>query len=636
MDYFRARDGRRPDVQADWPDIRLNARLHRERVVLSLDFSGESLHQRQYRQRGTVAPLKENLAAALLMRAGWPDPSYAALVDPMCGSGTLLIEAAMMSADVAPGLGRLKHGFEHWHGHRPELWRQLLDEAKTRREQGLAGDLPLFVGYDHHERAIEAASLNIEAAGVDECIRLRQQGLDELRNPLTGRRNSEQSTSSSRGLVITNPPYGERMGEEEELITVYRDLGAAFREHFGGWRAAVFSANQTLCFELGLRADRQYKFFNGPIETKLLLFDIYTDGQKPQRKHTIANEKIKVDQKDVRDGPTSPPPEPELSAGAEMLANRLRKNQRKLQGWLKKEQIECYRLYDADLPEYAVAIDCYGEAVHVQEYAAPDSVDAALAARRLQEVRAAVMAVLRPGAGLLFFKQRQRQRGEQQYQRLGRSSQKGVFVVEEQGASLEVNLAAYLDTGLFLDHRPVRKLLARLCTGKRFLNLFCYTASATVLAVQGGARESVSVDLSASYLDWARRNFELNGIDESRHRLLRTDCLKWLAGGGDREGGKFDVIFLDPPTFSNSKNMNETLDVQRDHERLISQAMALLAGDGVLVFSTNRRRFRLSENIATRFDVEDITARTIDRDFARRKNIHHCWLIRHRSAAGGA
>ncbi|HAD08880.1 MAG TPA: 23S rRNA (guanine(2445)-N(2))/(guanine(2069)-N(7))-methyltransferase, partial [Porticoccaceae bacterium] len=174
VDYFRARDGRRPDVQADWPDIRLNARLHRERVVLSLDFSGESLHQRQYRQRGTVAPLKENLAAALLMRAGWPDPSYAALVDPMCGSGTLLIEAAMMSADVAPGLGRLKHGFEHWHGHRPELWRQLLDEAKTRREQGLAGDLPLFVGYDHHERAIEAASLNIEAAGVDECIRLRQ------------------------------------------------------------------------------------------------------------------------------------------------------------------------------------------------------------------------------------------------------------------------------------------------------------------------------------------------------------------------------------------------------------------------------------------------------------------------------
>lgn len=635
VDYFRARDGRRPDVQADWPDIRLNVRLHRERVVLSLDFSGESLHQRRYRERGTVAPLKENLAAALLIRAGWPDPCFAALVDPMCGSGTLLIEAAMMAADIAPGLGRLKHGFERWQGHQPELWRQLLDEAKVRRDKGLAGDLPLFAGYDHHQRAIEASGLNIEAAGVDECIRLRQQGLDELRNPLTNRAGGDREKAPGRGLIITNPPYGERMGEEQALMAVYRDLGAAFREHFGGWRAAVFSANQALCFELGLRADRQYKFFNGPIETRLLLFDIYTDGQRPQSKRAGTDETNSAGQKHHSASAGESGFEPELSAGAEMLANRLRKNQRKLRAWLKKEQIECYRLYDADLPEYSVAIDCYGEAVHVQEYAPPDNVDTALAARRLQEVRAAVKAVLKPGAGLLFFKQRQRQRGEQQYQRLGRSGQKGVFVVSEQEACFEVNLAAYLDTGLFLDHRPVRKLLAQLCAGKRFLNLFCYTASATVRAVQGGARESLSVDLSASYLDWARRNFGLNGIDESRHRLLRTDCLEWLARGADKEAGQFEVIFLDPPTFSNSKSMGGTLDVQRDHERLISQAMALLTDDGVLVFSTNRRRFKLSDTIAAGFAVEDITSPTIDRDFARRKNIHHCWCIRHQPGAGG-
>ncbi|HAD08225.1 MAG TPA: bifunctional 23S rRNA (guanine(2069)-N(7))-methyltransferase RlmK/23S rRNA (guanine(2445)-N(2))-methyltransferase RlmL, partial [Porticoccaceae bacterium] len=318
----------------------------------------------------------------------------------------------------------------------------------------------------------------------------------------------------------------------------------------------------------------------------------------------------------------------------EAFANRLKKNIKNLGKWVKREQIHCYRLYDADIPEYAVAVDRYEQWLHVQEYVPPRSVDPAMAERRLLDILAVLPEVTGVPAEQIVLKRRERQSGKQQYEK--HSNEKRTMAVREGQVNLLVNLRDYLDTGLFLDHRPVRKLLARLCTGKRFLNLFCYTASATVLAVQGGARESVNVDLSASYLDWARRNFELNGIDESRHRLLRTDCLKWLAGGGDREGGKFDVIFLDPPTFSNSKNMNETLDVQRDHERLISQAMALLAGDGVLVFSTNRRRFRLSENIATRFDVEDITARTIDRDFARRKNIHHCWLIRHRSAAGGA
>ncbi len=633
VDYFRVREGRRPDVLADWPDIRLNARLHRERVVLSLDFSGESLHQRGYRQRGTVAPLKENLAAALLLRAGWPDSSFSALVDPMCGSGTLLIEAAMMSADIAPGLGRLKYGFEHWHGHQPELWRQLLEEAKARRTRGLAGDLPLFLGYDHHERAIEAARLNVEAAGVDDWVRLRRQGLDELRNPLTRNLTSQQVGPSDRGLVITNPPYGERMGEEEALVAVYHELGTALREQFGGWRAAIFSANQALCFELGLRADRQYKFFNGAMEAKLLLFDIYVDGQKPARGGDV-NATAPARGKD-QDGLLESRPEPRLSAGAEMLANRLRKNRRKLQAWLNREGIECYRLYDADLPEYSVAIDCYGDAVHVQEYAPPDSIDEAQAAGRMGEVRAAVQTVLRPGTGMLFFKRRQRQRGEQQYQRLARATRGGVFVVREANACFEVNLATYLDTGLFLDHRPVRRLLSSMCAGKRFLNLFCYTASATIHAVKGGARESLSVDLSASYLDWAGRNFELNGIDKSRHHLLRSDCLQWLASGGDKAGGKFDVIFLDPPTFSNSKSMLETLDVQRDHERLISQAMALLNSDGVLLFSTNRRRFKLSNNIAARFDVEDISGQTLDQDFARRKNIHHCWLVRHQQQGGG-
>jgi 23S rRNA (guanine2445-N2)-methyltransferase / 23S rRNA (guanine2069-N7)-methyltransferase len=619
VDYFRECCGQRPNVQPRGPDIRINARFARGKVVLSLDFSGESLHRRGYRTVNTRAPLKENLAAALLVRAGWSDQQYMTLIDPMCGSGTLLIEAAMMAADISPGLARSHYGFSHWLGHRPELWDELLGQAKQRREQGLAKNLPAIVGYDRDEQAVNAAKVNIGTAGLSHCISVSKQPLAELGQ-------SFSSQDKSRGLVITNPPYGARMGEQEQLRPLYASLGSLLKQHFGGWRAGVFSANETLCFELGLRANKQYKLFNGALPAKLLLFDVFADegGTSSAR-----NPWLKQKSKDKAIHKQA------LSDGATMLANRLRKNQRKLRAWLRSEQIECYRLYDADLPEYAVAIDCYGDAIYVQEYAPPASVDSASAARHIEEVRQAVIEVMQPMPGRLFFKQRQRQRGDQQYERSSEGDGTGVFTVRESvtesGAKFEVDLAKYLDTGLFLDHRPIRQLLAKACAGKSFLNLFCYTASATVCAAIGGATQSLSIDMSNTYLDWAKRNFRLNNIDLNQHQLLRADCLAWLERGGD--GNRYEVIFLDPPTFSNSKKMDNVLDIQRDHEILIRQAMNLLAEGGLLIFSSNLRRFKMAGGIVADFSAENITGQSIDKDFERRANIHHCWAIQSSSQA---
>ncbi|MBL4781853.1 MAG: bifunctional 23S rRNA (guanine(2069)-N(7))-methyltransferase RlmK/23S rRNA (guanine(2445)-N(2))-methyltransferase RlmL [Porticoccaceae bacterium] len=611
VDHFREATGNRPDVDLRQPDIRINARFAREKVTLSLDFSGESLHKRGYRIAQTAAPLKENLAAALLIRAGWPG-KQGALIDPMCGSGTLLIEGAMMAADIAPSLQRQNFGFTHWHGHQADIWQTLRDEAEERRERGLAGPLPLMRGHDQDHRALTAAQRNVEQAGLAEYIELGRQPLSALQRPAL--------EDGASGLLLTNPPYGARLGDQETLKGLYQELGEVLKREFSGWSVAVFTGNEYLGFALGLRSHKIYKLFNGAIPSQLLLFELF-EGERAPKKTTENEAGVDPWGKSAK-----------LSDGATMLANRLRKNQRKLAPWLKQQNISCYRLYDADLPEYAVAIDCYGSAIHVQEYQPPASIDASAARRRLAEVSDAVYAVLKPEQSQFFVKQRQRQRGDNQYQRLNEQSEQAgqsKFEVLENGARYEVNLGDYLDSGLFLDHRPVRKLLAELCVGKRFLNLFCYTATATVQVAQGGAGESLSIDMSNTYLDWAGRNFALNKLDTERHKLLRADCLSWLAAteGEDLEGS-FEVILLDPPTFSNSAKMDDVLDIQRDHQRLVEQCMGLLSKDGVLVFSNNFRRFKLAPELEAKFEVENISPATIDKDFARRPRIHQCWLIR--------
>jgi len=600
-DEFRHHTGQRPDVDAKNPDVWINAHLTRGKIHLAFDFSGDSLHRRAYRIGNVPAPLKENLASAILIRSGWPAIAVegGALIDPMCGSGTLLIEAGMLAADIAPGLLRSQlggnYGFTAWQDHDDNMWQLLLAEAKQRRKEGLEKELPEIRGYDQDNRAVYSAQENIEKIGLDHFVRVTQKPLAALKQPT--------HKSIEKGLLVCNPPYGERLGDVEELRALYYLLGERLKEQFPGWNAAVFTGNPELGPEMNLRSHKQYQLYNGAIPCKLLLFTINSEPRTPR-----------VEQQ-----------EEELSEGAKMFANRLKKNLRKFKGWVKKDGIECYRLYDADMPEYAVAVDIYGDSVHFQEYDPPKTIDERSARRRLREAKAGLKEALQISDDKLFFKQRKRQQGKDQYQRHHQVSKYAVKEVREGAAKFEVNMEEYLDTGLFLDHRPLRRRVFKEAKGKRVLNLFCYTGSISVQAALGGARESLSLDMSQTYLDWAKRNFELNGIDTSRHFLMREDCIKWLA----EADGKCDLIILDPPTFSNSKKMAGVLDIQRDHSTLIHQAMKLLEKDGTLYFSNNFRRFKMDQEVLDSFDVENISAQTIDPDFQRNPKIHNCWAIRH-------
>ncbi|MGS1000036.1 bifunctional 23S rRNA (guanine(2069)-N(7))-methyltransferase RlmK/23S rRNA (guanine(2445)-N(2))-methyltransferase RlmL [Rhodanobacter sp. UC4451_H18] len=601
VDQFRQRDGSRPDIDTDEPDIRINLRLRRDRATVSLDLAGSPLHRRGWREEQGEAPLKENLAAAMLLRAHWPEV-YAgggALLDPMCGSGTLLIEGALMAADVAPGLRREYFGFLGWQQHDIALWRSLLDEAKQRAETGLRGLRPCFFGSDADPRMVQTAKRNAQAAGVAGFFTLDKQDMARAAPP----------PGVGYGLVITNPPYGERLGDRAEMPKLYRALGDTLRQRFTGWRAAVLAGDLELGRAMQLHADKRYALYNGALETVLLTFDLKPRDETPRE------------------------PRP-LSPGAQMLKNRLEKNVRHLRKRLTREGIHCWRAYDQDLPEYAAAIDVYGDTggddhLHIQEYRAPADIPADVARLRLREIARVAGEVLGVPRERVAIKTRERGKGGSKY---GQLDQRGEFIeVEEGGLKFLVNLTDYLDTGLFLDHRLVRAKVRELADGKCFLNLFAYTATASVHAAAGGALETTSVDLSATYLEWASRNLALNGFTGADHRLMQFDALEFL----QRDRGHYGLIFVDPPTFSNSKRA-EDFDVQRDHVKLLEACNERLTRDGVIVFSNNFRRFKLDrEALEPHFEIEDWSAPSIPFDFARRADIHGCWLLRRRRAVTG-
>ncbi|HEX7342208.1 MAG TPA: bifunctional 23S rRNA (guanine(2069)-N(7))-methyltransferase RlmK/23S rRNA (guanine(2445)-N(2))-methyltransferase RlmL [Rhodanobacteraceae bacterium] len=597
VDQFRERVQTRPGVDQDRPDIRLHLHLDRQRADLALDLAGTPLHQRGWRDRQGQAPLKENLAAAMLLRAGWPEKYAAdeALVDPMCGSGTLLIEAALMAADVAPGLGRDYFGFLGWLEHEAALWTTLLADARARADAGLRSLRPVFFGSDVDPRMVQVAKHNAQRAGVAGFVQLDRGDVQHLKPP----------QGVAGGLVITNPPYGERLGERAEMPVLYRRLGDVLRREFAGWQAALLVGDMDLGHATGLRAHKHYVLYNGALQTPLLLFDLAAASQAPR------------------------PPAP-LSEHAQMLANRLRKNERHLRKRLVREGIHCWRAYDRDLPEYAAAIDVYGSAggpvsLHVQEYQAPKDIPEQTARQRLRELVRAAGEVFDVPRERIAVKQRQRGKGGSRY---GVMDQRGDLLdVDEGGLHFLVNLFDYLDTGLFLDHRLVRARIRELARGRRFLNLFAYTATASVYAAAGGARNTTSVDLSATYLEWASRNLERNGFTGRAHRLVQADAMAFVEQTRERYG----LIYVDPPTFSNSSRASD-FDVQRDHVRLLKACARRLELDGTVVFSNNFQRFKLDhEALADTLEIVDWSQASIPFDYARRTDIHGCWLLRLKS-----
>ncbi|MCG8709062.1 bifunctional 23S rRNA (guanine(2069)-N(7))-methyltransferase RlmK/23S rRNA (guanine(2445)-N(2))-methyltransferase RlmL [Brenneria sp. 4F2] len=584
VDSFSRKVGQRPDVAKQQPDIRINVFLQRDTASVSLDLSGDGLHQRGYRDLAGLAPLKENLAAAIVLRSGWQQGTP--MVDPLCGSGTLLIEAAMIAADRAPGLHRTHWGFNAWLQHDVELWREVTTEAQRRARQGLQDTTSRFFGSDNDRRVIDIARANARRAGVEQLITFGVKDAAQLQNPLP---------EGPKGTVVSNPPYGERLDSEPALIALHNMLGRKMKSDFGGWQLSLFSASPELLSCLQLRAERQFKAKNGPLDC------VQKNYQLAENQGTGAG-RI-----------------------AEDFANRLRKNMRKLDKWARQQGIECYRLYDADLPEYNVAVDRYASWVVVQEYAPPKTIDAQKSRQRLFDVINATLSVLELPSNRLILKTRERQKGKSQYEKL---AQKGEFLlVEEYNARLWVNLTDYLDTGLFLDHRIARKMLGEMSQGKDFLNLFAYTGTASVHAGLGGARSTTTVDMSRTYLEWAEKNLRANGLTGRQHRLIHADCLSWLRDANEQ----FDVIFIDPPTFSNSKRMDESFDVQRDHLALLKDLKRLLRQNGTIMFSNNKRGFQmdLAGLTALGLTAKEITARTQSQDFARNRQIHNCWLLQH-------
>ncbi|MBT2969150.1 MAG: oxidoreductase [gamma proteobacterium symbiont of Ctena orbiculata] len=305
------------------------------------------------------------------------------------------------------------------------------------------------------------------------------------------------------------------------------------------------------------------------------------------------------------------------------FTNRLRKNQRHWNKWARRRDISCYRLYDRDMPEFPLAVDWYEGEVHVQLFARKGREP--LEAPAEKAVGEAVCEALEIPAAALAFKTRQRQRGAAQYEKTGKPGRRRV--IGEAGLKFEVDLHSYLDTGLFLDHRETRALIRRRAGGRRMLNLFAYTGSFSVYAAAGGALATTSVDLSNTYLDWTRRNLALNDFTEEEHQLVRSDVNEFLRQAR-RERRVYGLIVLDPPSFSNSKKMQATLDLQRDHRRLIEACLGLLIPGGELYFSTNKRRFKIDPALASLPACEEITDQTVPDDF-KRHPAHRCWIFRH-------
>jgi 23S rRNA (guanine2445-N2)-methyltransferase / 23S rRNA (guanine2069-N7)-methyltransferase len=602
VDQIRFKTNQRPTIDKEEPDVRVNVYLNQTKAIVYLDLSGESLHRRGYRLEVGQAPLKENLATALLIRANWPmlAKEQTTLIDPLCGSATILIEALMMAADIAPGLLRDYFGFLGWQQHDIALWKHLREEALQRREQGLLQPLPKLYGYDAESKTILHAQSNLERLGLNDYISLHQCELANWHKP---------AEPDKPGLIITNPPYGERLSDLGTLPFMYQNLAERTKAEFTDWQLALLTANVELAKAMKLWPHKKYHFYNGPLLCDFFLYAINnTQSLKPKFDH--APQKTQ---------------EEALSPGVEMLINRLKKNKKKLAAWLKQENINCYRLYDADLPEYSAAIDCYDEYVHVQEYAAPKTIEPEKVELRFKEILIALTQGLAINPKNIIVKERQKQKGNNQYQKINQQNQ--YYEVTEYGCKFLLNLTDYLDTGLFLDHRPVRRLLRQWVKNKSFLNLFCYTATASVYAAFAGAKDSVSVDLSPTYVHWARKNMALNGFSSTSNQVIESDCVQWL-----RENKrKFDVILLDPPTFSNSKRTNTILDIQENHVELIKLTLRSLKQNGLLIFSTNFRKFKLDQEALADFKMEEISDKTFDPDFQRDKKMHYCWLIKYRN-----
>lgn len=641
-DELRAVQGERPGVSKHRPDVVINVAIHAKKATISLDLAGEPLHQRGYRLAGETveAPLKEALAAGMLFVSPWGEavraiqagqclPEDVLFYDPFCGSGTLAIEAAMMACDMAPGILRDYWGFLGWKQFDAALFDKLLAEADARLEAGLSR-LPHICASDKDEQAVKIAREQASRVGLADRISFAVADCAQMDETLI----SFGVQGCALGCIVGNPPYGVRL-MSRDLDVFYGALQTGLRGLPREWTFTAITPDPHFDDRIDAVPTSEKAVYNGAIETTIRTYQLCDVRYRTLELVTLSGREIEI---------------PVLSDHPDQFAHRLRKNAKERRKWAQKQQVSAFRLYDADLPDYAVAIDLYLACEEVKtpkkdrsfsvpflvisEYQAPKQVDVHKAYRRFEDTVRIAQALLEVPRDQVFTRVRKQDRGGGQYA-FTKKAPKRVLTTES-GLTFELDLESYLDVGLFLDHRITRRLIALSARDKDVLNLFAYTGSASVYAAAGGAKSVTTVDLSQTYLDWARRNMAYNGFSGSAYRFIKSDVREWIRAEKDPRRSKnghirrYDLIFIDPPTFSNSKAMGKrTWDIQRDHFYLLRDASKLLRAGGMIIFSGNLRSFKLDEKVCTDlgFEVRDITAKTIPEDFVRNTKIHFCYIL---------
>jgi 23S rRNA (guanine2445-N2)-methyltransferase / 23S rRNA (guanine2069-N7)-methyltransferase len=629
VDQLRTPSGKRPSVQLRGATLRLGLHLVGDVATIFRDAAGRSLHQRGWRMGEVEAPLSEALAAGILAIAGWWRPGSGdgpstgeQVLDPMCGSGTFVVEAATIAAGMAPGLWRARrkaHGFLRFRDCDKALAERLVAELEAR--VGLP-DVS-FMASDLDAKAVEATRACAEAAGVSSCMTIAKHHFEEVR------------PAGPPGLVVTNPPYGERLALPR-AGALFRRIGDWLVQQCGGWRAAILAPDTPAAGNLGLRPTHRIPLMNGPIACRLLEVEIRerTSVPTPALPSLPPGEGRGEGALAPMTGPClegvgAAPVRKVSRAVADQIGDfrrRLAKRFKHLAKWARRQGIEAFRIYDRDIPEIPLVIDWYAGWLHAAEYERPHERTEIEHDVWLDKMIEAAALELGVPVHQTFLKVRKRQRAGGQYEKV--DQRQAVLAVQEGGLAFEVNLSDYLDTGLFLDHRQTRALVRAEAEGKRFLNLFCYTGSFSVYAAAGGAAETTSVDLSNTYLDWTRTNLSQNAFkDAGRHRIVRDEAREFLEHRAKRGEAPFDLVVCDPPTFSRSAKSETPWDVERDHAELLELVAQNLSPSGVVYFSTNFRRFHLAEEaLAKLYTIREITRQTLPEDF-RNDRIHRAWRM---------
>jgi 23S rRNA (guanine2445-N2)-methyltransferase / 23S rRNA (guanine2069-N7)-methyltransferase len=619
--------------------------LLNDRATITLDTSGEGLHKRGYRTMVGDAAIKETLAAGLVLLSTW-EPRRP-LVDPFAGTGTIAIEAALIGRNMAPGASR-SFDAERWAWLDERVW----EEARAEAADLAIAKLPRTIhATDIDPHALRAAHHHARAAGVERDVHVMERDFSQIASTL------------DYGCIITNPPYGKRLGEDEQVEALYRQFPVVLRR-LPSWSFFIITAREDFEGLLGQPATRRRKLFNSQLECTYYQFlgpkppwlrreDVGAAGAEPSRAEqseadsapdaagdegagewsdeaeAVLSDPLPVENETVRVLKAGPAPvfgglrERDVNE-IELFKSTLANNVRHLRRYPTRG-ITCYRVYEKDAPDVPLVIDRYEDAVHVFEHERGHSRTPAQHADWLDRCREVIAEVMETAVERVEMKTRLRQRGMTQHERMDTSNQERA--VGEGGLRFLVNLRDYADTGLFLDHRLTRAMVREESAGKRVLNLFCYTGAFSVYAAAGGAAGTTSVDLSNTYLDWTRRNLELNEFRSQgavEHRTIRADVREFLRS--HEPGEHYDLAVIDPPTFSNSKKTEEDFEVQMMHPELIVRTAELMPPGGRIYFSNNFRQFKLNERELQGLDVREISARTVPPEY-RNRRIHRCWVI---------